>query len=63
MNQPTTKLNTCRRLQRIDDGEIFSRNDDGTYSIDSWKNDGHLHHSWSFERLMETNAFRILEEQ
>ena len=51
-------------LIRIDDGEEFVLNPNGTYSnkcMLKFKNEGHLIHEWSWECLMENNRghFRI----
>ena len=43
-------------LIRIDDGEIYVRNEDGTYSPAYIAT--HPFYRWSYERLMDTEAFR-----
>ena len=47
-------------LVRPDDHEIFSLNEDGkTYTIDEHKKQfpGHLHHKYTWERLVDLNFF------
>jgi len=43
-------------LIRIDDGEIYLSNDDGTYS--PAQTAMNPPYRWSYERLMDTEAFR-----
>jgi len=42
-------------LYRKDDGEIFRKNDDGTYSMDRCMMA--VPYKWSYAKLMETKAF------
>lgn len=42
-------------LYRKDDGEIFRKNGDGTYSMDRCMMA--IPYKWSYEKLMETKAF------
>lgn len=53
------KENAPEKLERISDGEIFSLNEDGTYSMDSSLM--FIKYTYSLEMLMETKAFRIVE--
>lgn len=54
---PPTMLPTCSSVWRIDDGEKFSRNQDGTYSMaNSSMQDPH---KYSFKKLMDTKKFSV----
>ena len=60
MNQGHVKSNQVKpqRLERIDDGEIFSLNSEGTYSMDS--SAMRPRYTYTLEHLMGTKAFRII---
>ena len=49
-------------LVRPDDHAIFSLNENGTYSINSVKNDGHLHHEYSGQQLRNLGFYECGEE-
>ena len=60
--------NLPKTLIRIDGGEEFVLNKNGTYSLKAsleWKKKGHLIHEWSYDVLMENivnkGAFKIAD--
>ena len=62
-NPPKTILQPVKAYIRIDDGEKFTINPDGTYSIEKMKRDfpDHLHHKTSakrFEYLVARGLFQ-----
>ena len=50
----TLTIDLPEKIIRIDDGEIFSLNENGTYSLDFMKKrfSGHFTHEYSYETLM-----------
>lgn len=55
----TKQTNNQLRIPHLwrDDGERFSRNEDGTYSMDN--SDMDRPYRYSFGRLMDTGAFSV----
>jgi hypothetical protein len=60
VNQAPVRSNPVppQALERIDDGEIFSINPDGTYSMDS--STMLPKYTYSLDYLLRTKAFRIV---